>query len=153
MVVGGRRLVGDRRQVSPPLPACRAWRTFDPGVAPGNLVKPPEELGLVNGTLDLLVLRTLAWGPRHGFAIAKWIKQTSDDAILVEDRALYLALHRLEERRLVESEWGLSENNRRARYYRLTRLGRKQLEVREQHWTRYVEAVFKILRASESPGA
>ncbi|HEX7120886.1 MAG TPA: PadR family transcriptional regulator [Gemmatimonadaceae bacterium] len=116
-------------------------------------MKPPEDLGLVNGTLDLLVLRTLAWGPRHGFAIAKWIKQTSDDAILVEDRALYLALHRLEERRLVESEWGLSENNRRARYYRLTRLGRKQLEVREQHWTRYVEAVFKILRASESPGA
>jgi transcriptional regulator len=108
-----------------------------------------DELGLVNGTLDLLVLRTLAWGPRHGFAIARWIKETSDDAILVEDRALYLALHRLEERRLVESEWGLSENNRRARYYQITRLGRRQLEAREEHWTRYVEAVFKILGASE----
>ena len=107
-------------------------------------------LGLVNGTLDLLVLRTLAWGPRHGFAIAKWLRETSDDTILVEDRALYLALHRLEERRLVESAWGLTENNRRARYYQLTRAGRKQLQSREEHWTRYVEAVFKILHARES---
>ena len=106
-----------------------------------------EELGLVSGTLDLLVLRTLAWGPRHGFAIAKWIKSTSGDTILVEDRALYLALHRLEERKLVESDWGLSENNRRARYYQLTRLGKKQLQERAEHWTRYAEAVFRILKA------
>src|SRR4051812_14756639 len=96
-----------------------------------------DELGLVSGTLDLLVLRTLNWGPRHGFAIAKWIKTNSGDAILVEDRALYLALHRLEERELVESAWGLSENNRRARFYQLTRKGRKQLEARAEHWTRY----------------
>ena len=113
----------------------------------------PNNLGLVNGTLDLLVLRTLAWGPRHGFAIARWIKEISDDTILVEDRALYLALHRLEERRLVESAWGLTENNRRARYYQVTRAGRKQLQVREEHWTRYVEAVFKILRSTESKSA
>jgi PadR family transcriptional regulator PadR len=113
-------------------------------------VKAEEDLGLVNGTLDLLVMRTLAWGPRHGFAIARWIRTTSDEAILVEDRALYLALHRLEERRLVESEWGLSENNRRARFYQLTRAGRKQLQAREEHWTRYVEAVFKILRSADS---
>jgi len=106
-----------------------------------------EELGLVSGTLDLLVLRTLAWGPRHGFAIARWIKSSSDDAILVEDRALYLALHRLEERELVESDWGLSDNNRRARYYQLTRKGRRQLELRAEHWTKYAEAVFKILKA------
>ena len=113
-------------------------------------MKAEEDLGLVNGTLDLLVMRTLAWGPRHGFAIARWIRTTSDEAILVEDRALYLALHRLEERRLVESEWGLSENNRRARFYQLTRAGRKQLQAREEHWTRYVEAVFKILRSADS---
>jgi PadR family transcriptional regulator, regulatory protein PadR len=106
-----------------------------------------EDLGLVSGTLDLLVLRTLAWGPRHGFAIARWIKTNSDDAILVEDRALYLALHRLEERGLVESDWGLSENNRRARFYQLTRTGRKQLEQRAEHWMQYAEAVFKILKA------
>lgn len=109
-----------------------------------------DELGLMTGTLDLLVLRTLAWGPRHGFAIAKWIKGSSDDTILVEDRALYIALHRLEERGFVESEWGLSENNRRARYYQLTRKGRKQLELRTEHWARYAEAVFKILKAGPS---
>ena len=117
------------------------------------MAKQDEELGLVNGTLDLLVLRTLAWGPRHGFAIARWIKSTSDDAILVEDRALYLALHRLEERRLVESEWGVSDNNRRARYYQLTRAGKKQLQAREAHWERYVAAVFKILRSTDSQPA
>jgi transcriptional regulator len=108
-----------------------------------------DDLGIVSGTLDLLVLRTLAWGPRHGFAIAKWIRNTSGDAILVEDRALYLALHRLEERDLVESDWGLSENNRRARFYQLTRKGRKQLEQRAEHWTRYAEAVFKVLRSND----
>lgn len=112
-----------------------------------------DDLGLLNGTLDLLVLRTLAWGPRNGFAIARWIRTTSDDALLVEDRALYLALHRLEERKLVESEWGLSENNRRARFYQLTRAGKKQLQSREEHWGRYVEAVFKILRATDTQHA
>jgi len=113
----------------------------------------PDDLGLLVGTLDLLVLRTLAWGPRHGFAIVRWLKATSDDAILVEDRALYLALHRLEERGLVESEWGLSDNNRRARFYQLTRAGRKQLQTREEHWTRYVAAVSKILRSTDSQPA
>jgi transcriptional regulator len=113
----------------------------------------PDDLGLMVGTLDLLVLRTLAWGPRHGFAIARWLRATSDEAILVEDRALYLALHRLEERGLVESEWGLSENNRRARFYQLTRVGRKQLQAREEHWTRYVAAVSKILRSTDSQPA
>jgi PadR family transcriptional regulator PadR len=112
-----------------------------------------EDLGLISGTLDLLVLRTLAWGPAHGFAIARWIKDNSDDALLVEDRALYLALHRLEDRRLVESEWGLSENNRRARFYQITRAGRKQLQAREEHFARYVEAVFKVLRATATAAA
>jgi PadR family transcriptional regulator PadR len=112
-----------------------------------------DELGLVTGTLDLLVLRTLSWGPRHGFAIAKWIRTNSDDAILVEDRALYLALHRLEERDLVESEWGLSENNRRARFYQLTRKGRRQLQARTEHWTKYADAVFKLLRANDTQPA
>jgi PadR family transcriptional regulator PadR len=112
-----------------------------------------DDLGLLNGTLDLLVLRALAWGPRHGFSVARWIRTTSDESILVEDRALYLALHRLEERGLVESEWGVSENNRRARFYQLTRAGKKQLQAREAHWSRYVEAVFKILRSTDSQPA
>jgi transcriptional regulator len=107
-----------------------------------------EELGLLNGTLDLLILRTLAWGPRHGYGIAGWIRSTSDEALVIEDRALYLALHRLEERGWVESTWGLSENNRRARYYELTRTGRRQLQARTAHWTQYAAAVFKILGAT-----
>jgi PadR family transcriptional regulator len=102
---------------------------------------------LLAGTLDLLVLRTLAWGPRHGYAVARWIKDTSDETIEVEDRALYLALHRLEERGFIESEWGLSDANRRAKYYQLTTAGRRQLRSSEASFTRYVDAVFKILRA------
>ena len=108
---------------------------------------------LLQGTLDLLVLRTLAWGPRHGYAVARWIRDTSEDVILVEDRALYLALHRLEEADLIESEWGLSEKNRRARYYQLTAAGRKHLQTKAANWTRYVEAVFRILESAEGrPG-
>jgi PadR family transcriptional regulator, regulatory protein PadR len=109
-----------------------------------------DELGLMNGTLDLLVMRALAGEARHGFAVARWIRDTSDEAILVEDRALYLALHRLEERGLVESEWGLSEANRRARFYQLTRAGRKHLASRQEHWSLYVAAVSKILRAPDA---
>lgn len=105
------------------------------------------QLGLLNGTVDLLVLRALAWGPQHGFAVARWIRTTSDDALVIEDRALYLALHRIEERGWVESSWGISENNRRARYYRLTTAGRRQFRSRSEHWTRYAEAVFKVLQA------
>ena len=104
---------------------------------------------LLQGTLDLLVLRTLAWGPRHGYAVARWIRETSDDVILVEDRALYLALHRLEASRLVASEWGLSDNNRKAKFYQLTAAGRRQLQSKTARWTRYVDAVQRILRATE----
>ena len=101
----------------------------------------------LRGTLELLILRTLAWGPRHGYAIARWIRDTSDAAIAVEDRALYLALHRLEERGWVTAEWGLSENNRRAKYYELTAAGRAQLRAKTSRWDRYVDAVAKILHA------
>jgi transcriptional regulator len=108
------------------------------------------ELNLLNGTVDLLVLRTLVFGPRHGFAIARWIRATSDEALVLEDRALYLALHRLEERGWVESSWGVSENNRRARYYKLTATGKRHLREKSEHWTQYAQAVFKILKATAS---
>lgn len=107
-----------------------------------------EDQSLLQGTLDLLVLRTLAWGPRHGYAVARWIRETSDDALNVEDRALYLSLHRLEERGWIESEWGLSENNRRARYYQLTPAGKRQLRTQIKRWEQYVVAVGKIIGAS-----
>lgn len=110
------------------------------------VVKP--DLQLLQGTLDLLVLRALIWGPRHGYAVARWIEQTSDEALRVEDRALYVALHRMEARGWIAADWGTSENNRRARYYELTAKGRAQLRVRTSTWTRYVEAVFKVLEAA-----
>ena len=105
------------------------------------------DLDLLQGTLDTLVLKTLTWGPRHGYAGARWIRETSDGAILVEDRALYVALHRLEERGWVESAWGFSENNRKAKYYELTPAGRRRLQQKAADFTTYAHAVFKILGA------
>jgi PadR family transcriptional regulator len=106
------------------------------------------DLDLLQGTLDTLVLKTLTWGPRHGYAVARWIKDTSDGTLLVEDRALYVALHRLEERGWVESQWGQSENNRKARYYELTAAGRRQLAAKATEFRTYAHAVFKILETT-----
>jgi len=103
--------------------------------------------GLLQGTLDMLVLKALSWGPRHGYAVARWIRETTDDVLQVEEGALYTALHRLEKRRYVESEWGMSENNRRAKFYQLTGAGRQELERDSRDFARYAEAVFKILEA------
>ena len=91
----------------------------------------------------------MSWGDRHGYEIARWIKHVSGDTLTVEDRALYLALHRLEDRGLVESEWGLSENNRRAKYYRLTGAGRAELRTRTSHLTRYTQALLRVLGAAQ----
>jgi PadR family transcriptional regulator, regulatory protein PadR len=114
---------------------------------------PATEMEILQGTLDVLVLKTLSWGPRHGYAVARWIRETSGDELRVEDRALYVALHRLEERGWVESEWGLSENNRKAKYYQLTAAGRRQLRAEAAQWTRYAEAVFRVLRATGAGAA
>ena len=108
---------------------------------------PASHLALLQGTLDVLVLKALMFGPRHGYAVATWIRDTSDETLNVEDRALYVALHRLEDRGWVEAEWGLSENNRKAKYYQLTARGRAQLRTETTRWTLYAEAVFKVLRA------
>jgi PadR family transcriptional regulator, regulatory protein PadR len=102
-------------------------------------------LDLLQGTVDVLVLQSLAWGPMHGYSVATWIRDRSDGALELEDAPLYKALHRLERRGLVRAEWGLSENNRRARYYQLTSAGRKQLRSDVDSFRRYVEAVFKVL--------
>ena len=108
----------------------------------------PEDLDLVQGTLDVLILKTLSWGPRHGYAVARWLHDTSGDVLRVEEGALYPALHRLERRGWIESEWGLSENNRRAKYYQLTRQGRQQLRAKASSWARYAGAVSKVLAAA-----
>ena len=105
-----------------------------------------ERIELLQGTLDLLILRTLLLGPAHGHAIAKAIEFNSDDVLQVEQGSLYPALHRLEDRKWIASFWGTSENNRRARYYRLTPAGRKQLTAQTNRWDEIVRAVNRILR-------
>jgi PadR family transcriptional regulator, regulatory protein PadR len=105
-----------------------------------------DDLALVPGTLDLLVLNTLRWGAKHGYSIARWLRERSGNALALEDRALYLALHRLEERGWIESEWGVSENNRKARYYRLTSPGRRQLQAKSAEWERYASMITSMLR-------
>ena len=105
-------------------------------------------LSLLKGTLDVLVLKALTWGPMHGFAVAAWIEQGTAGALLVEDGALYQALHRMEERGLIEGEWGTTENNRRAKFYRMTRRGRQHLGAETATWERYAQAVTLLLRTA-----
>jgi len=104
-----------------------------------------DALDLLPGTVDLLILRTLAWEPMHGYAVSRWIRSRTDDVLAVDDAALYQALHRLERRGWVDAEWGLSANNRRAKYYSLTSDGRKQLRAETALWRRYAEAVHRVL--------
>ncbi len=108
---------------------------------------PSASLDLLQGTLDVLVLKALIFGARHGYAVARWIRDTSENTFEVEEGALYTALHRLERRGWIDSTWGVSENNRKAKFYELTREGRRQLDSESRRWTRYAEAVFKILAA------
>ena len=103
-------------------------------------------LDLLKGTLDLLVLKALTWGPRHGYAVARWIEDATSGTLEIEEGALYHALHRLEKQEWLTSEWGVSENNRRAKYYSLTTAGRKQFALKTATWTRYSDAVFAALR-------
>ena len=104
------------------------------------------ELDLVRGTLDMLVLKALIWGPRHGYAVTAWIRAISAEELQVEDGALYAALHRLAARGVVETEWGLSDNNRKAKYYALTAAGRRELRSRSESWDRYARAVARVMR-------
>jgi len=102
---------------------------------------------LLQGTLDVLILKTLSWGARHGYGIARWIQQVTDDVLQIEEGSLYPALHRLERRGLVQAEWGLSENNRRAKYYTLTAHGRQALRAEATDWAAFSAAVAKVLAA------
>jgi transcriptional regulator len=108
-----------------------------------------RRIDLLQGTLDLLILRTLATGPNHGYGIASRIHQLSQDELRVEEGSLYPALYRLEEQGLIESEWGATENNRRAKFYRLTRKGRAASQQEFDSWLRLSGAVTRVLRAIE----
>ena len=103
---------------------------------------PPEFL---QGTVDILILRTLAWSPMHGYAISRWVAERSGGALAIDGAALYQALHRLERQKLVETEWGTSENNRRAKFYSLTPVGRTRLRADTAAWRSYATAVSSVL--------
>jgi PadR family transcriptional regulator PadR len=105
-------------------------------------------LELLQGTLDVLILKSLSWGPLHGYAVAENVRERSGQELKVEEGALYPALHRLEKRGLLEAEWGLSENNRRAKFYRLTTAGRAHLRAETQAWKRYAAAITRVLEAA-----
>jgi PadR family transcriptional regulator PadR len=108
---------------------------------------PAKRLDLPQGTLDLLILRTVALEPQHGWAIAERVQQMSSDVLCIQQGSLYPALHRLERRGWIKAKWGTSDNNRRAKYYELTRSGQKQLEVEKDAWEKLTAAVGQVLKA------
>jgi PadR family transcriptional regulator, regulatory protein PadR len=107
-----------------------------------------DDLDLFQGTLDLLILKSLIWGERHGYAVARWIADTTKEDLQVEEGALYTALHRLHKRKWVTADWGVSDNNRKAKFYSLTPLGRKQLRTQVDTWERYARAVSRVIQAT-----
>jgi transcriptional regulator len=109
---------------------------------------PREASDLLHGTLDVLVLKTLSWGAMHGYAIVEWIEQRCSGDLVIVDAALYKALHRLEDAGAIESEWGVSENNRKARFYTITKAGRRQLEKEREHWNAITAAVSRVLEGA-----
>ena len=112
---------------------------------------PRDASDLLHGTLDVLVLKTLSWDAMHGYAIAEWIEKRGGGELVIVDAALYKALHRLEDAGSIESEWGVSENNRRAKFYRVTAEGRRQLRAEASTWTTFSQAVSKVLTATTAP--
>src|SRR6201986_5151478 len=107
----------------------------------------PERIDLPQGTLDLLILRTLSLGPQHGWAVSERVQQISNDVLRIQQGSLYPALHRLERRGWIKAKWGTSENNRRAQYYELTKAGRKQLEAETESWRKLAAAVAQVLES------
>jgi PadR family transcriptional regulator, regulatory protein PadR len=114
-------------------------------IRPNTLEMPHDALALVPGTVDLLILRALQTGPAHGYTITRWVRERTDGVLTIEDAALYQALHRLEAKGSVAAEWGLSDNNRRAKYYSLTPEGRQQLRKEIATWKRYSTAMLRIV--------
>jgi transcriptional regulator len=104
---------------------------------------------LVHGPLHLMILKTLTWGPMHGYAVARWIRDVTEDVLQIEEGSLYPALHRMEERGWIEADWGVSENNRRAKFYRLTPEGRRHLTAESPNWLRFAQAVGKVLQTAD----
>jgi PadR family transcriptional regulator, regulatory protein PadR len=113
------------------------------------MARPPVDL--LQGTLDLIVLKTLSWAPMHGFGIARWIQRTTDEALQIEEGSLYPALYRMEDRGWIAAQWAVTENGRRAKYYKLTAIGKRQLAAETKSWDQLTGAIGKIMAASRQP--
>jgi PadR family transcriptional regulator PadR len=113
-----------------------------------NVIMPKSGSDLIYGTLNVLVLKALTWQPMHGYAISTWLRDRSGGTLQVDDAALYRSLHRLEAQGAVDAEWGVSENNRRAKYYKLTAIGRRQLRDERSAWLEFAVAVTRVLRTA-----
>lgn len=110
-----------------------------------------SSIDLMQGSLDVIVLKTLSWQPMHGFGIARWIQRATDDVLQVEEGSLYPSLYRMENKGWVKAEWRITENNRRAKYYKLTAAGRRQLATEQATWDTFAEAMGKIMSAPAEP--
>jgi transcriptional regulator len=108
-------------------------------------------MDMMLGTLDVLILRGLSWGPKHGYAVARWIEESSKGILTVLDGALYTSLHRMEDRGWIAAEWGVSPTGRKAKFYRLTAAGKKQLQAETQEWSQYVTAIGHVLKTNTEP--
>jgi transcriptional regulator len=109
---------------------------------------PDAPTDFLKGTLDLMILKTLSWTPMHGYGIARWIEQCTDDVLQVEEGSLYPALHKLEDQDLIAADWGVTENGRRAKFYHLTPAGRRRLQEAHDYWARFSGAVWKVLETA-----
>jgi PadR family transcriptional regulator PadR len=128
------------------LPSHHEWNILPPSfVLPEEQPMSHSTLSLMQGTVDLLILKALQQGPGHGYTVSRFVRERTDGVLQMEDAALYQALHRLEGKGWIASEWGLSENNRRAKYYSLTTAGKRQLREEVTAFTRYAAAIFKVI--------
>jgi PadR family transcriptional regulator PadR len=110
-----------------------------------------QSVEFLKGTLDLMILKTLSWAPAHGYGIARWIEHCTDDVLQVEEGSLYPALYKLEENGLIVADWGVTEHNRRAKFYRLTAAGKRQLRTAYDNWARFARALTQVLEISPKP--
>jgi PadR family transcriptional regulator PadR len=113
----------------------------------------PAPVEFRQGAIELLILKALSWGPQHGFSIARWIQDTTGDVLRLEEGSLYPTLHRLEDKRWISSDWGVSANNRRAKFYELTAIGKKKLGSETREWWAYADAIASVLNSTTSPAA
>jgi transcriptional regulator len=111
----------------------------------------PDDRKYLQGTLETLILKALSWGPMHGYGIGSWLEERTDKTLRIEEGSLYPALYRMERRAWIEADWRITEKNRRAKYYRLTELGQAQLGADQSEWSRFAEAVSRVLNGDEAP--